>query len=255
MIIDCVLYNGEADLLRLRMDTLADMVDCHVVIEGAETFSGQLKTPSLLREAALISYLSRITYRVAPLLPEAPTPWAREAHQRNAILGALGDVPDEATVLIGDVDELPDPATLIARWAHIGGHGLILVAEQSHRAYDARNVREGLWRGTCVATAQTVRQLTPEGVRRRRMQALAVAGGWHFTYMGSVERLQAKVRGFSHQEYNTPATLQLLEARRRQGVDPFGRAEEIYHYEPDAALPAPLAANPAAYPMLWRDAS
>lgn len=249
MVIDCVLYNGEADLLRLRMDTLADMVDRHVVIEGAETFSGRPKTPGLLREPSLQPYLSRITYRVAPLLPDAPTAWHREAHQRNSILLALGDVPDNAVVLIGDVDEIPDPELVTAgRTAFDLG-----VYTLSHRAYDARNVRAGLWHGTIEATARTVRRLTPEGVRRRRMQALAVGGGWHFTHMGDVERLRAKVQAFSHQEFNTPATLDLLETRRAQGLDPFGRNDEVYAWQPAAPLPAPLVANPTAYPMLWTD--
>lgn len=252
MIVDCVLYNGEADLLRLRVDTLAAVVDRHVVVEGAETFSGRRKQPGLLREPSLAPYLTRLVYVVAPLLPDAPSAWHREAHQRNAIVRGLAGVPDEATVLIGDVDEIPGEA-LIARWAHIGGHGAILACEHSHRAYDARNVRDGAWRGTVVATAQTVRQLSPEGVRRRRLVAEGIPGGWHLTHMGAPERLAEKVRAFSHQEYNTPATIELLATRRAQGVDPFGRSDEVYAWQPDADLPAPLARNPAAYPMLWRE--
>ena len=252
MIIDCVLYNGESDLLRLRMDTLAGVVDRHVVVEGAETFSGLAKEPGLLRDPSLRPYLSRIIYRVAPLLPEAPSAWAREAHQRNAILGALGDVDDPDTVLIGDVDEIPYPDSV--RLLTLRERPVVGFA-QSHRAYDARNVREGTWVGTCAASAATVRRLSPEGVRRQRHQVqVMIPGGWHFTHMGSVERLKEKVKAFSHQEYNTPATVQLLEARRQQGIDPFGRADEVYHYDPAASLPAPLAANPHHYPMLWRDA-
>lgn len=244
MIVDCTLYNGEADLLRLRIDTLAGVAARFVVVEGAETFAGQRKVPGLLREPSLRPYLTRITYVVAPLLPDAPSAWHREAWQRNAILRGLHDVPDSATVLIGDVDEIPDPAS-------VGGEQGVY--ELSHRAYDARNVRQAPWRGTIAALASEVRRLSPEGVRRMRLSLPAIGGGWHFTHMGSVDRLAEKVRGFSHQEYNTPATLAMLETRRRQGVDPFGRSDEVYRWQPEADLPAPLARNPAAYPMLWRE--
>jgi beta-1,4-mannosyl-glycoprotein beta-1,4-N-acetylglucosaminyltransferase len=245
MIVDAVLYNGEADLLRLRIDTLAGVVARFVVVEGAETFSGRRKMPGLLREPSLAPYLTRLVYVVASLLPDAPSAWHREAHQRNAILRGLVGVPDDALVLIGDVDEIPDPS-------NVGGEQGVY--ELSHRAYDARNVRQAPWRGTIAATAAEARRLGPEGVRRMRLTLPVIGGGWHFTHMGGVDRLRAKVQAFSHQEYNTPATLQLLEARRRQGVDPFGRGDEVYAFQPDAALPEPLARNPGAYPMLWRDA-
>lgn len=255
MIIDAVLYNGEADLLRLRLDTLDRVIDRCIVVEGLETFSGQRKPATLLREPALASYLDQIVYVVAPLLSDAPSAWHREAWQRNQIVRGLAGVPDSATVLVGDVDEIPHGEALVAVWAHAGGHGIIRTCAQSHRAYDARNVRQGAWRGTCVATAQTVRQLSPEGVRRRRIEAeVIMPGGWHFTHMGSAERLAEKVRAFSHQEFHTPNVLAQLAARRARGVDPFGRPDEIYAWQPDAPLPAPLAAHPAHYPMLWRDA-
>ena len=251
MIVDCVLYNGEADLLRLRMDTLAGVVDLTVVVEGAETFSGLRKQPGLLREPSLTRYLTRIVYVIAPLYPDAPTAWHREAHQRNQIVRGLVGVADSALVLVGDVDEIPHPGGIGA--LDLRGRDVVAFA-QSHRAYDARNVRRGAWRGTCAALAGTVRRLTPEGVRRRRMEAEVITpGGWHLTHMGSPERLAAKVKAFSHQEYHTPATLDLLATRRAQGVDPFGRADEVYQWEPDAALPAPLARAPGAYPMLWRE--
>lgn len=254
--IDLTLYNGEADLLALRVATLAGRVALHGVVEGLETFSGQAKAPGLLREPRLADVRPRLAYHVAPPLA-TPNPWEREAHQRGALAVFLADAPDETLVLVGDVDEIPDPADLPGgpgdlpdtEWGPAG------VFAMSHRAYDARNVRTTPWRGTICTTAATARRLGCEGVRRLRLALPVIGGGWHFTHMGSLETLRHKVAAFSHQEYHTPQVLADLARRRAHGLDPFGRADEIYAVDSAASLPAPLAAGPALYPSLWRDAA
>lgn len=247
MLIDACLYAGEADLLRLRLDTLRDVVARFVVVEGVETFSGAPKELALLR-SAVDEHYDRLTYHVAPPLSEAPSAWAREAYQRNQLVAALGDVPDTAWVLISDVDEIPDPASIPALF-----RGELGVFGQSHHSYDARNVRAALWRGTVVTQAGLLRRIGAEGARRQRLTAPVVGGGWHFTQMGSAARLRRKIQAFSHQEYNTPAYLAEIERRRAAGDDLFGREDEIYTWREDVALPVPLRQHPERYPMLWRD--
>lgn len=251
--LDLTLYNGEADLLALRVATLAGRVRLHAVVEGLETFSGQAKQPGLLREPRLAGVRAQLAYHVPPRL-DTPSAWRREAHQRDALAVFLADAPDETLVLVGDVDEIPDPATLPAgpgdlpqtEWGRLG------VCEMSHRAYDPGNVRAEPWRGTVITTAATARRLGPEGVRRLRLRVPVVAGGWHLTHMGGLAALERKIAAFSHQEFNTPAVLAALPGRLAAGIDPFGR-DEAYAYDPAASLPAPLDADPDAYPSLWRD--
>lgn len=251
--IDLTLYNGEADLLRLRVDTLAGRVALHGVVEGLQTFSGRSKLPTLLRDARLAPLLPRLAYHIPPPI-DTPSAWQREAAQRNALAWHLADAPDDALVLVGDVDEIPDPAALPAgpgdlpatEWGPVGAF------EQSHRAYDPGNVRAEPWRGTVCTTVAVARRLSVEGVRRLRLAVPVIGGGWHLTHMGGLDRLRAKIVAFSHQEYNTPDVLAALPARLAAGADPFGR-DEVYRYDPEASLPPPLDANPDAYPSLWRD--
>lgn len=251
--IDLTLYNGEADLLALRVATLAGRVALHGVVEGLETFSGQAKAPGLLREPRLADVRPRLAYHVAPPLA-TPSAWQREAHQRGALAVFLADAPDETLVLVGDVDEIPDPADLpggagdlpATEWGPLG------VFAQSHRAYDACNVRAEPWRGTVCTTAAAARRLGPEGVRRLRLRVPVIGGGWHLTHMGGLAVLRRKIAAFSHQEFNRPDVLAALPGRLAAGADPFGR-DEVYQYDPEAGLPAPLDADPGAYPSLWRD--
>lgn len=246
MIIDACMYHDEPDLLRLRMETLREVVDLHVVIEGAETHAGTRRNPGLLREPSLQGAYDRMAYAVAPLLPPGTDPWVREGAHRDHLLRVLDqlEVPDDATILISDVDEIPDPADV--RGGAVGAYSQLLAA------YDARNVRTTPWRGTVQADAGTVRRVGPTALRAQREALEALGGGWHYTHMGSLARLQTKIRSYAHQEYNRPEILAALPGRRAGGQDPFGRPDQIYTWRDDAPLPAPLRAHPEAYPMLWR---
>jgi hypothetical protein len=80
-----------------------------------------------------------------------------------------------------------------------------------------------------------------------------LGGGWHFTHMGGLARLQRKLDAFSHQELNTPDQRSQLPRRIAEGVDPFGRQAERYCWCQGADRPRPLMNHPAMFPSLWRD--
>lgn len=253
--IDLVLYSGEADLLALRLATLAPYVSSHGVVEALETFSGIAKRATLAHEVRFADHRSRIRC-LTPSPRPFPSPWEREAYHRNCLEQLLADLPPPTLVLIGDVDELPNPADLSTTAERLPetAWGPMAVFEQSHRAYDARNVRRRPWRGTIITTAEAIRRLGAENVRALRRAPIPIAGGgWHLTHMGGLERLKAKIAAFSHQEYNTPDHLDALGERMALGKDPFGRNDEGYDWIEDASLPVPLAMDPDAFPTLWRD--
>jgi hypothetical protein len=179
--VDLVLYNAEADLLALRLAVLAGRVRLHGVIEARETFSGLPKTPTLPADPRF----GAEWHRLSCLVPEkvsTPDAWVREAFQRDCFARLVVGLPDETLVLLGDVDEIPDPSAIPGAAAQLSRTewGPIGVFEQSHRAFDARNVRHAPWLGTIVTTVGTLRNLGAERIRNLRRAGASGGRGCAF---------------------------------------------------------------------------
>jgi beta-1,4-mannosyl-glycoprotein beta-1,4-N-acetylglucosaminyltransferase len=141
----------------------------------------------------------------------------------------LNGVPDDALVMLSDVDEIPRASTVTAA-AGIVADGFQVGFEMRHSLYHVNNVCYTMaWRGTQLTTARHMRRVTPQSVRDRRNYPayLVHDAGWHFTGMGGAERLGEKIRSFSHTEVDTPEINNPahLAACIEAGVDVSGRTD------------------------------
>ena len=50
-----------------------------------------------------------------------------------------------------------------------------------------------------------------------------VPSGWHFSYMGSDQQRELKIKSFGHQEFNNSEILSQLSSRCKTRQDPFAR--------------------------------
>lgn len=203
MVIDAVMYSGEREALAIRLHELAGVVDLHVIVEAAETFTGLPKPLTFARDDALgcfSEHRARILYCVATLPPGGP--WEREAYQRNACTRMLDGLPDDAVVLIGDVDEVPaaeavrDAAVMVEDFGQVG-------IDMTLSLYYANNIcTTSRWRGTQAVSMQHLRNVTPQAVRDMRNAAIFIPhAGWHFGSLLGDEgapRFERKLRSFSH---------------------------------------------------------
>lgn len=83
-IIDCFLYNGEDDILAVRLEELYEVVDEFILLEFSRSFSG-LKKSKKFDEAQFSKYKAKlkayfIDEDVSNSFSDA---WEREAFQRN----------------------------------------------------------------------------------------------------------------------------------------------------------------------------
>ena len=117
MIYDCFSFFNELDILELRLNVLKDVVDRFVLVEAARKHSGEAK-PLYFEEnkARFAEFTDRIIHVVVvdepvtpPECPKLIASWAFENHQRNAIVRGLKDARPEDTIMISDLDEIPDP--------------------------------------------------------------------------------------------------------------------------------------------------
>jgi beta-1,4-mannosyl-glycoprotein beta-1,4-N-acetylglucosaminyltransferase len=127
-----VFLHDELDLLELRLDLLDDVVDRVLVVEGDRTFDGAPKTPVLPQhQERFARWWPKLTHSVATLTePGTGSAWDRENDQRAHLRSLLVEAaaPDDL-LLIGDVDELPDPTVVRVLPRLVGSEPLRLLME------------------------------------------------------------------------------------------------------------------------------
>ncbi len=199
MLIDTCLYNGEKDLLDLRMCHLADKVDLFVVVEGTLTFTGHNRWTD-----DTLDSLPHVVHLVVDDFPQASAsnPWKREAWQRNAILRGLKGFDDSDLVMVSDVDEIPDniPSDVPP------GEVYCFAQDWYQFTFNSKVVGgDSVWRGTRMCTLGTLRKVYPQGVRNQHT-AMVAQGGWHLSWQGGAETMGQKLEAYSHANDLAPLT-------------------------------------------------
>jgi beta-1,4-mannosyl-glycoprotein beta-1,4-N-acetylglucosaminyltransferase len=115
--VDTFIFYNETKLLEYRLNLLKDIVDHFIVVESTHTFKGQPKK-LFFDKSFLKNY--NIVHIVVEDLPFLNNPnnnevWENEKHQRNCIIRGLEKIKLEGPdyFIISDVDEIPDPETLL----------------------------------------------------------------------------------------------------------------------------------------------
>lgn len=280
-IFDCFTFNGEHELLWLRLRALQGVVDYVVIAEATRTFTGKPK-PLRFDRALLPPDAPPVIYLAVEDLEENPaSAWVNENRQRNALGRILSDSPpevegrlrDEDWILLSDVDEIPHPARL-AEFRPDRYLSALLAQRNFFYAFNNQAVAEDgsdvLWqraRITTVAhfrrwfhTMQRMRDFRVQGPFRGivrawdklRTQRIA-GGGWHFSYLMTPEQILQKLAAFSHQEFNTPQIANIDYIRRcmAEGKDLF--SDGRFRIVPlDDSFPAPLLQERERYAQfIW----
>jgi beta-1,4-mannosyl-glycoprotein beta-1,4-N-acetylglucosaminyltransferase len=266
LILDCVPYFNEADVWRLRYETLRGVVDGFVVVEARQTHSGQPKERTFTKpedgEDRVYVYGANLP---DPGVAGIPATRRREMYQRNAIATVLnllsfnGTIADDTILLISDCDEIPRPEAVQALRQRGLEDSEVVIFRQSLYYYNLNTCAGPVWNGTRAARWADVRALSPHVIRYGLGQPdehyprylLLQGGGWHLSYFGGPEQVQAKMRAFLHQELvndeNTdPAA---IAARINAGEDVWGRPDNAHGLRlgPAEDVPPPVAADPARW--------
>jgi hypothetical protein len=195
-----VMFKDELDMLEMRLEETAAWPVRHVIVESLITHRGVAKP---LHYAGNLDRFAKwndsIHHSVVPL-PDAP-PWTREHAQRHAawpLIDTLAEPGD--TVIISDLDEIPSASLM--NWRESTGHRYTVIAARMRTTLFAVDweVPDEVLPPTCVAaTVSWVRSQTMRGrglgdIRDRRADYAVLAdGGWHFSWLGGVERQQQKL--------------------------------------------------------------
>lgn len=247
-IYDCFTYFNEDQLLKLRFETLWESVDYFVICEATRTHTGKEKTVNF-NFKKFEKYKSKIRYLLIDSYPfETDDPWVYENYQRNYLMNGLNDASDNDWILISDLDEIPNPDSISSfnPAVYLSGsfHQQVFLYFLNNRVM--RGASPFIWTLPKITTLKVLRDVfkSPQEVRnyrgkgifrgikkyfiRKKNQAID-DGGWHFTWMGGVERILLKMESMAHQELNKPEFRdpKIIEEKIRGGGDIFGEGMSV----------------------------
>lgn len=221
---DCFTFYNEFELLELRLKALWDVVDCFVLVEADKKHTNEPKPYYFWeRQDEFKEFWPKI--RHLPVEMTVPYSgvgdWSIENAQRNAIIYGLEDAEPDDLIMISDLDEIPAPdvferlknneISLVSQVnVHLRGDEFLsckaqllisamdfleyspVTMEQSLHYYyfDLTNGKPEQW------TVLTKRKnlTTPQEMRNLKDKFPRVPnGGYHFSYMGGVDRVINKM--------------------------------------------------------------
>jgi len=240
MIIDCFMFANELDILEGRLQYLYDRIDKFVIVESNLTFSGKTKPFNYLEnQERLVAYSDKIQYvKFTPdrtkydfdkKLTEfdySSGYWRFENDQRGAITEALKDYPDDALVVISDLDEIPSRNLIDITKKHLTPDVGAVVSFQDMFYFNLQHKELDQWRGTVITFNKYVQSNGAQWFRDNRFKLRGVLdSGWHLSYWGDPAFIQAKIINSAHQEYNNAryTDIDYIKQVVSEGKDLYGR--------------------------------
>lgn len=198
-IYDCFLFFKELEILEIRLNEMAPYVDKFVIVESCETFQGQSKALIFAEnQQRFDQFKDKIIYVSVLNRIETDNPWLREHYQRNQISRGLAHCHDEDVIFISDCDEIvrgsiiPRIAYETSQFPYICGY------HQNYSFYLNRHTNY-VWPGVVATKYAFFKQHDAQYMREVRAPYCLLENiGWHFSYMGGLERVNDKLQSFSH---------------------------------------------------------
>ena len=281
MIYDTFMFFNELELLELRLHELAGVVDKFVLCEATRTFSNKPKPLWYADNKSRFSAFSdRIIHVVVDDSPDSSDPWVLDHYQKNCIGRALRDCRPDDVIMMSDADEIARASTVaqaarelkfdasaLSNAVHAAWksrlatkmfhrfvrkhHPFVRVFEQRMHYYflNCLCVTNPLWQGTRMLH---YRDFTKADEIRYTGHILVPNGGWHFSFLGGIERIQQKVQAYAHTEFNTPelTSIEHLQKAIEDGRPFFSDKLKFEFVELDDSYPRYIREHPGKFALM-----
>jgi len=267
MIYDGFAFFNELDLLEIRLNELDSVVDRFVLVEATRTFQKKEKPLYFeLNKKRFEKFLPKIEHIIVDEYPNffskwrVPKTWDYDDHQKEQILRGLKNCQPEDIIIVSDVDEIPS-AEKVRQFAKVPG---IKVFEQKLFYYYlncfARKYPEPIamvgdympWYGTVMLNYKDIKTIKATRLNREHhvsMPGLTVVadGGWHFSYLGGVQKVIEKIEAYAHKEHNKAEYKdpKKIEEIIRQGGSLYNQQLETEFIKIDSSFPMFVQKNKA----------
>jgi beta-1,4-mannosyl-glycoprotein beta-1,4-N-acetylglucosaminyltransferase len=286
-IVDAFAFFDEIDLLKIRLKTLAPVVDIFLISEFSTSFSGKPKAYNLENH---LSDFSEFSHKIKYIKQNQDTilsPFENDHYQKDSLKVYLMDMLESEDVLLfGDVDEVPKPQAVVdASMAISRGRKICHFAQTMSYSYlnmidrsetllsycgEYPEISRKKWLGTIATTREHLNEYSMTELRdplQKQFGKRIGDGGWHFSYSGghnreAVSRVKNKIENNSHQEFNTVEILSKVEERLKSKEDILGRTSKKrfrrtgpkFHIVPiDSTFPIEVQLNRSRYEHLIHD--
>ena len=224
---DVFSFNDELDMLECRLVEAEGSPVCrHVLVEGGRDHRGNPKPLHYAdNRERFAPWSDRIVHVIADVPESCPSPFEREAVQREQALPALADAAPDDVVLAADTDEI---LTAPVYAAVAGLPGAVTLVWMTCCYLFADLLWPVPWAGTVAVPYGRLRGLTR--ARRRGDVEEHVSGGFHLSWLGGPDAVAAKAGAHCHTEIHAEV-LAAVERRdwrwafRRWGDKPLVEAD------------------------------
>ncbi len=264
MIYDCFSYWDEDLLLDLRLNILNDFVDYFVIVEGNKTWQNNPKKLRFNVEN-FKEFKKKIIYVPVEDMPDGDNPYKRENFQRNCITRGISGAKNDDTIIISDLDEIPNPEML----EKFKKKMKFAAFKQKHFFYkfNLRSQLEPYWLGSRICIKEFLK--SPQWLRelkfknrpfwrldKIRLNNIIDNGGWHFCNLKTPEQLLYKYKNLC--ETNDPyafkekidekyLNIKEIETRVKNGYDIIGRENHFKKVDIDETFPQYINENLVQY--------
>lgn len=273
-VIDTFCFFNELDLLEFRLKLLGDKVDKFVICESNLTHSGKPKSYILEENMARydrwkdkIVYLpieqsaENIVFDKVETYTPTDGAWVLENEQRNALSYANEFIEDDDLVMISDLDEMPNPGAidaLINSAIPTSPDKVVSLTVLFHCYYMNCQMhgRDRLWNATVACSGKAFKSTTPQYLRDNRNHFPRMPNaGWHFSYLGGIDKIKTKIEAFAHTEFNRPhiASEDHIISAVEEAKDILQRDNIWYEYVPVGNYPEPLRSLMLEYPQFIKN--
>jgi beta-1,4-mannosyl-glycoprotein beta-1,4-N-acetylglucosaminyltransferase len=267
MIYDCFNFNDEIDLLEIRLNHHS-FVDKFIIIESAKTYTGNPKPLYFEHiKSAFEKFKDKIYYIKIDFPFETNEGWKYEHLQRNILRGFTFQRDD--LIIYSDCDELLKDESVLKQCTKNINHlqmdlcfyYLNLKLKEvtiKHENYHLNPCFKNKWHMAKVIKPNVLNMFENlYEIRQYQIQQpdfLIQNAGWHFSNLGSPERILNKLQSISHWGESSfqGLTIEKIKQNKKELIDPLGRDGCKYDIIPDEDLPEYIIENKDKYANYFR---
>lgn len=256
-IVDCFPYFNEKELLELRLKLLYDYVDKFIICDADRIHSGKPK-PFLCKDVIKDFGISMDKIEVLEINLPGGNIHAldRERIQRNY---ASKYIKDDDIFFVSDCDEIINPKYL-KYYSSVASNNpnnilrvplVLLNVRADFRVYDNMGVSRD-WSVPYFCMKHHLQKYTISDIRESKTMNThidfsdifvtennkIIESGWHFSWMGDLDRMKLKCSSFSH--HNEVNVVDDYNSLKLNSTDPLGRNDHILKLYDINLLPSKL---------------